>query len=424
MVGYFNPETSWEALQTNVSEAKLGQDSMEEALKTAVEAKGQKSPHFLESSSNLTFIKPQGKVNQSPYSPLMKINRYLYYLKGSPPDYSVINKVVENAGQSEISDAKIDARLPISIGVVGVLIAVLYAFYQVDFYVDSAGQMMLVIIEIVRIPFVLIITGILFSMILTHVLIRPRIERMEEGKHRFREFLKNHVLPLAGEDIAAVLHRMKGQFDIFNTTFRKNITDFETAMGTINENVVRQGDFLSKLDKLDLEEIANTNINIFRKLDRIMGEFDKFTGLMQQLNDNVENASELERRLERLTASADNINLSIKRVGEEVDNKLHLSTEMLRFLKSHFTEMDERKAIITRAVINFDNFLNKSFDQLERHAMERVNSIKDIKIKEEDKLIKALESSRSGLQNLENLEKMLEELRMTNQLLQELIHKS
>ncbi|MEM6725970.1 MAG: hypothetical protein AAF598_18145, partial [Bacteroidota bacterium] len=209
-------------------------------------------------------------------------------------------------------------------------------------------------------------------------------------------------------------------FEYFNTNFRKNINDFEGLMGKINKNVSLETELIQELSKLNLEELANSNAQIFKKLDGIMTEFDKFVGIMDRMNENAASSVDLSKNLGTLTQEAERINLSIGRIAQDVDNKLHVSTEMIRFLKRHFTELDDRKAIITRAVINFDDFIKKSFDQLERHAMERVIALKELKIREEGQLINALKSQKGGLGQLHNLEAILKEMKIMNEKISDL----
>ena len=63
----------------------------------------------------------------------------------------------------------------------------------------------------------------------------------------------------------------------------------------------------------------------------------------------------------------------------------------MQFLKQHFSEIEDRKHLISNSIINFDDFLQKALRELEVHTEERVNAIKDITLREEDMMIKVFE---------------------------------
>ncbi len=103
-----------------------------------------------------------------------------------------------------------------------------------------------------------------------------------------------------------------------------------------------------------------------------------------------------------LTA-ADQLGMDVGTISKNIDLRLDEANGLLKFLKSHFAELESRKQLINHAVIDFDEFMKNALEELEAHTKERVASIQEITLKEEDFIIKAFEKNRDVLSNLTHL---------------------
>ena len=413
------PSPFFELLITAIPQQVLASEETNAIVEKALAGDFEKpdTTHYLLASPvRVILLRPTGKLRKFAQELTQRLNAYLLHVQENAADFSIVRDITDRHSQN--LQQRIEGSLsgPAYLGLLAMLAAVIAGFFELEqmgIQLDADALQTLI-------PPILLagFTGLLLTWISRYFLYRNTATKHDTQKRDFYTAIQTRLLPVSTNDLTKVLHTMREGFDRFNNTFRKNIDDFEQAMESVNKNVVLQGDFLTKMDKLDLEEVANTNLRIFGKLDSIMSEFDKFTIFVERLGQNAAIATTLAERLGKLSARAEAVDTNIEKVAQNIDNKLHLSNEMMRFLKSHFTEMDERKAIITRAVINFDNFLTKSFDQLERHSIERVIAIKDIVIREEDKLLKALRENRSGLSQLQHLEAIRQELERMNERLE------
>ncbi|MEO1436931.1 MAG: hypothetical protein AAFV80_15435 [Bacteroidota bacterium] len=412
------PETlDLETIQFQIAPELVQQKTPEALVEDALfgRLKQDLSGHFLLANTQLTVVKAKNQVSQAFGKLLLQLNTYLVKIGAVAPDYNLV-KSLATAQEKALLKQSLPIRFPfIFIGFAGAMLLVALGFYSLS---GDGGLNDLYFA--LTMAFGLLAVGALIGVWIQYFYF-PNIQyQVEKGRDQFLYYVESELLPLANEDLTQVLEKMQQNFEYFNTNFRKNITDFEGLMGTINKNVSLETALLQELSKLNLEELANSNAQIFKKLDGIMTEFDKFVGIMDRMNQNAASSVDLSKNLGTLTKEAERINLSIGRIAQDVDNKLHVSTEMIRFLKRHFTELDDRKAIITRAVINFDDFIKKSFDQLERHAMERVIALKELKIREEGQLINALKSQKGGLGQLHNLEAILKEMKTMNEKISDL----
>jgi len=228
--------------------------------------------------------------------------------------------------------------------------------------------------------------------------------QLEKKKSLFNIFLQTELLPTtSNQNLSTILFVLQQNLETFNERFTTNMEAFHKTVLSLNENHKVQRDFVDKLEKLSLNQIGSFNLQVIERFENVILKMHKFEIWFDELNQNTEKSILLAKRLDHLVATADEVGLDIGKISTKIDERLEESNELLKFLKSHFAELDSRKQLINHAVIDFDEFMKNALEELEAHTKERVEAIQNITLKEEDFLIKAFERNRDVLANLNHL---------------------
>jgi hypothetical protein len=250
--------------------------------------------------------------------------------------------------------------------------------------------------------------GIFIFGIVIHLRIKNKYEvtyaDLEKEKSQFSIFLQTELLPnTSNQSLNTILFVLQQNLETFNERFTTNMEAFHKTVKSLNENHKVQRDFVEKLEKLSLNEIGNFNLQVIERFENVILKMHKFETWFDELNQNTEKSILLAKRLDHLVETAEQMGLDIGNVSKNIDQRLEEANGLLKFLKSHFAELDSRKQLINHAVIDFDEFMKNALEELEAHTTERIESIQEITLKEEDFLIKAFEKNRDALSQLNHL---------------------
>lgn len=250
--------------------------------------------------------------------------------------------------------------------------------------------------------------GIFIIGTVVHFILKNKFETaygaLEIEKSKFSVFLQTELLPnTSNQSLNTILFVLQQNLETFNERFTTNMEAFHKTVKSLNENHKVQRDFVEKLEKLSLNEIGNFNLQVIERFENVILKMHKFETWFDELNQNTEKSILLAKRLDNLVETAEQMGLDIGNVSKNIDQRLDEANGLLKFLKSHFAELDSRKQLINHAIIDFDEFMKNALEELETHTQERIDSIREITLKEEDFLIKAFEKNRDVLSQLNHL---------------------
>lgn len=339
------------------------------------------------------------------------INKYVLRSRAVAPNFEMIENLVEREYRQLQTHIEETINVPLYVGLIGTLLGIVWGLLNVDLKGDLAGIQSL--LSGVKWAMVASAIGLSLTTLNSSFFYQRAQNKALENKNRFFNFLQIDLLTaISGGDLASVVMNMQKNLDLFNNRFKDNLVEFDKSMNSVFENTKVQRDFLVRLEQVDFQKIVQGNIEIFSKMQGAVDQFDKFAVYMTKLNDNLAIANTLTDKMDKLATRADQAGLSVGAIAGEVNTRLNTANDLLVFLKGHFAELDARKEALAHAIIKFDDFLNKSFNELEKTTIERSTSIRDNAIKQEQQMIEALSANRGQFAQLENLKPMREQLEL------------
>lgn len=331
---------------------------------------------------------------------LSSVNTYLMRNKGAVSDFNLIKDVVER--NTDAVDEEINSLLPIPLylGLMGTMIGIIIGLFSMPSISDANFESAIdMLIGGVKIAMIASFVGLLFTILLSGWKYKGAKLYAEGSKNDFFTWIQTQLLPVLSQNISSSIYSLQANLLNFNDTFSTNVTSFNGLMTKILHSFDSQVNLMNELKDVDVAQLAKLNVNVLQELRISTKEFEKFNTFLNQLNSFVDNAQKLNynisNQLDRTYA--------IEQIASSIGSNITVNNELIGVLQSELREVSSRKQIVTEAVIDVDNVLGKSFDELRRHIDAQINAIKNITIKEEDLLEKLLKEDRGNLNELKKI---------------------
>lgn len=331
---------------------------------------------------------------------LGSVNTYLLRNKGAVSDFNLIKDVVER--NTDAVDEEINALLPIPLylGLMGTMMGIVIGLFSMPSISDDNFEGAIdMLIGGVKVAMIASFIGLLFTVILSGYKYKGAKLQAEGFKNEFFTWIQTQLLPVLSQNISSSIYSLQANLLKFNDTFSVNVGSFNGVMNKILHSFDSQVNLMNELKEVDVAQLAALNVNVLQELRVSTKEFSRFTQFLDQLNAFVANADKLNytisNQLERT--------ISIEDIARSMNGQLESNKSLMRVLQMEMGQFNDRKQMMSDAVINVDNAFSKNLDELERHIDAQIESIKSITIKEEELLEKFLKEDRGNLNELKKL---------------------
>jgi methyl-accepting chemotaxis protein len=358
------------------------------------------------SSQNLEFnILTSNADAKNPIHPIVKdINKILI---ASRNDISLeqIRMICQQHIDIQPPKYRLVAALPLILGLLLIPVLQWYSLFNADAEIQNFINEISHLIIYDSFVDLLVVTSLgLFSYLWILNTTHQKIQKVKSSIYAIEMFCQTELKSNETNNLGTVLLVVQNSLQAFNEQFSKNMLLFKDAAVAIQENSSLQKDFVQKINELSTNDIANFNLQIIERFETALGQFDQFNQWFGKLHENTQNAQSLSDKINTLFQSTNQIGTDIGTVAQKIDRRLDEAHLLLQFLKHHFSEIEDRKHLISNSIINFDDFLQKALQELQIHTEERVNAIKDITLRDEDLMIKAFDKNRDAFSHLSHLE--------------------
>lgn len=384
------------------------------------------------------------------------INTYLIRNKGGVSDFNLMRDIVERNTDSLDEEINSQIPIPLYLGLMGTMLGIIIGLFFIptidsivgtsfaigdQVTVPSTGQQG-VIVEIndanefvlqlkdesfvvnqkddlskpsgvdillggVKIAMISSFIGLLLTVLLSGWFYKRARIRAEANKNLFYTFLQTELLPVMANDTATVMRTLEMSLNSFNQDFGANANKFHESFGNFSGVVSEMGsissDFrnlMGEIRKMNLLKLSKVNADLLSKISINAQGFDKFNKYLDMIDVFVEQAARLNQTLlEQLHRTG-----SIEEVASTIRTNVEQNQKIIGYLDAGLMEIETRKQTFHDSVIDIDNSLKKSLEELEKHTQESINAIKNITIKEEDLLEGLLTKDRGNLDKLKNLD--------------------
>jgi hypothetical protein len=355
----------------------------------------------------ITLIEKDGELEVLESEIIDSINGYLIRNKGGVSDFNLIKDITQRS--IDTVESEIDSMIPIPLylGLAGTMLGIVVGLFALpDIQSSNFESSIDVLIGGVKIAMIASFSGLILTVLNSGYLFKNAKTETERKINQFYTFLQTELLPAISQNLTASIYSLQSNLVEFNDTFKSNILKFDSSLDDISHAFNSQIELIKELKNLDMVQLSKLNVTVLAELRTSTREFEKFNQYLQLLNSFVENAERLNYNLsQQLTRT-----VSIEGVALEIGKNIQLNKSLMDWLKDDRDEMSARKQIISNAVIDVDSHIQRAFDLLKISIEERIRSIQEITIKEEQLLETLLKDNRGNLDELKKLTTMNEGL--------------
>lgn len=335
------------------------------------------------------------------------INHYLRKNKGSAADFHLIKDIVER--HCDAVDEEINHKLPVPIylGLMGTVVGIIIGLWSLDFRFDPQthsldGELFVQsvsgLISGVKSAMICSLVGLAMTTVLSSWLYRGAKARLENQKNLFYDFIQTHLLPQLSRDAASTILALQANLERFNASFETNVNSFGDIMQEIHEAFDSQIKLQQELKNTDIAKVANLNSNVLVQLHKSMGEFERFTQYLGQMNTFVHQTALLTDSINDQLRRTDAVETVVKSIESNVKKNELVTAKLREFLE----RVDENKAVLTAAG-EIDSTMAQAIDELRAHTQQQIESIRSYTVEATADLKELVNAERGHLGNLDKL---------------------
>jgi hypothetical protein len=349
-------------------------------------------------------------VNSSIFNKIINsVNIYLIRNRGAASDFNLMKDIVErntNVIEDEINSS---IGIPLYLGLMGTMIGIVIGLFNMpdlslSFETTDIMDLKLnegigLLVGGVKIAMIASFFGLMLTIYISGWLYRGSKSYSEQHKNEFYTFIQIELLPLLNQGLASTFESLQRNLLNFNNEFSANLKGLKGIFDSSRQNIIEQKELINALDKAKVSEMTRYNVAVLKQLDVSVGQFEKFNIYLGNVNKMVENTNSIVNRTNDLLTRTDDI----KRIANNLDDKLNQSQMLMQFLQDHFENLNQHKELTNMAVAEVGHTLSNTFKELKVQIQNSSDLVKKFTVDETELLKKALSESKTNLGNLEHL---------------------
>lgn len=323
------------------------------------------------------------------------INNYLSNNKGSVSDFHLMKDIVDRNCDAKEEEINTQIPVPLYLGLMGTMIGILvgigYLVVSGDlsalFDVENGHSGMEGVKALLGGVALAMVSSIMGIFLTTSGSMKAKDAKAEEekNKHLFLSWIQANLLPNLSNDTAQTLERMSSNLVNFNKTFSNNTAELGKALSQVNEATRLQSQLMQAVEKLADKNISKQNLEVYNALKNCSEEIGTLGKYLSNSNEYLAAVRDLNEKLDK-------------------DEKRSKAVErMAAFFENETTQIEQRKAVISKTVGEIDSQLEEQLRKLGEHASENVNNFYLALGKQQDALQKKLDETQVIVNELKNL---------------------
>lgn len=350
-----------------------------------------------------SILKVDGTANELIKEIVDTINGYLRKNKGNAADFHLIKDIVDR--HLDTVDEEINHMLPVPLylGLAATMIGIIFGLLSLDgevsseTFVNSIGHL----IDSIKYAMICSLIGLLMTTYLSAVRYRKAKAAMEKQKNQLLNFIQMQLLPHLNEDAVETLLNMQANLKMFNDKFETNIESFSGIMEDVHKAFDSQVQLVQQMKRMDMAQIANFNKDVLVQLNASMGEFEKFTRYLHQMNSFVTATTQLTNSV---NSQLDRTN-SVEQFTRSLKDNIDRNQNVMDMLQSFLMRVDENRAILTASQA-LDRSVAEVMEEVKSHVTTQIDSIKSYTATATSDLETLMQREKGQLDRLKKLEKL------------------
>ncbi len=383
------------------------------------------------------------------------INQYILKNEGGVIDFHIINDIVER--NVDTIDEEISNKLstPLYLGLAGTMIGIIIGLFYVDFSssvdispgsgVNGDSDDLLKIsplIDGVKYAMGVSVLGLILTTVLSVWIYKNAKSKVNQGKNEFLSQIQTELLPTLIKSGDVAIQELSKELRVFSQSTPIMVNSLKENTGVVKETIEKEINLLNQIKALDVKKLSQSNVEIFHSLSGMMESFQAFPEYYEELNRSLGNTVELNKNLQSLVNSSQNVNAILTDVKKIIETGNSAATFFNQHIKSFETYSDAvnhsisetnqsfdraigqlkeavgaQMEVFNVAIAEYDSKLSKSFDQaIEKYNAAYENALPDFKNLEHLKKLDTLQKSNSTLEEIQTIlakhTKVLENLKL------------
>lgn len=364
-----------------------------------------------EAQNEINLLNPNESTNEIFDEILFAINVYLLRNKGAATDFNLIRDVVERNLDMEEENIGHTVTVPLYLGLMGTMVGIVFGLVYLYFISKEGAELVLnPFLGGVAIAMIASFYGLFWTVVNSSFYLKNSRRELEKSKNKFYTFLQTELLPILNQSVSSSIHTLHLNLVKFNEHFTLNLNRLTGMLNKNHDALIAQEKILQALESIDITEFAKANVKVLKELKTGVEQLDKFNQYLNSLNYLVSGTTKLTSSFEDLLTRSNNF----QTIAEKLDKRVEESNLLVQFLNDHFKQLDDRGLLIRESVVKVEDVMIKSLQQLEEHTQIKIDSIKQITIKEEDLMTQTFAENRSHISKLsllEDLKKSIDEFK-------------
>ncbi len=361
---------------------------------------------------------------------VVPINTYLIKNKGIAIDFHILKDIVDR--NVEIVEDNIAERVPapLYIGLAATMLGIIFGLFSVSFDVPSNGsgelalQAIKPLIDGVKLAMSASVVGLILTTIFSVWIFKDAKSKVESGKNQFLSLLQSELMPKMNRSKLPEVDVLARKIDAFSKSSISIVSHLGTIVNDSKSSIEREQQLLQDIRALDVRKVSAVNLDIFNKLDGMMGSFQSFAKYYEQLDSSLLNTTKLVDNLDKFVRNTDNINVIL----QDLKSIINKSDQASDFFSQHIKSFSQYGDAVNESVADSDSRMSKAIDVLgvsvekqfeafnesiaeydSKLSIAFDNSIKRFNESAKDQIDKtelAFNNSRPKFEKLEHLEKL------------------
>lgn len=340
------------------------------------------------------------------------INGWTVKNGGIPPEISQIKEYVEERLQSIEQDVHLTIPVPLYLGLMGTMFGIILGLFSMsDITVVSSAANQSVdpsvnlddgidkLLYGVKLAMIASFAGLSLTVLNSGWFFKRAKTEMQKRMDKFLAFLRiDFHLSYSASGMASIA-QAQNNMSKFIIDFSQNLSVLDGLFKKNYDTLVYQSGLLDKLEKIDVNKFARTNIDVLTRLEETLSKFDQFNAFFEKLNDSLRAATTLTSKLDLAIERTNNF----AELYENLNKTVSENGKLQRFLQDHFDKLSEHAQLMNNAIADVSITLTDSLSQLKEVAQQKISSIQQITVMQEDEISKTIDAKRTNLDHLKIL---------------------
>jgi biopolymer transport protein ExbB/TolQ len=340
---------------------------------------------------------------------LHSTNTYLQRNKGAVADFNLIRDITDRNIDS--LEDEIDSTLPVPLylGLAGTMLGIIIGLIGMppiasEDFMQGAG--LDVLIGGVKIAMFSTLAGLVLTVFNTSIEFKKSKAKTEKRKNDYFTFIQTELLPILTENAAGSIYTLDKNLKGFNQQFRMNTRAFAEIMTDVGDSLNSQKALYKQIESSDIPGLASNNLKLFRKFEESAMNLEKFGFYLDRISILTENSGILIDKTGKILENSD----TISEIAGVIKTNVHESNKLMRFIESHFSELEGRKEIIQKSVSEVDSVLRQSLEKLKSSTESTIEQMRRFTEEEIKNLETAFQKNSVALDQLNLLPQLQKEL--------------